>query len=51
MQQKESESDIDYTQEVVLEKKRKIHSDGYRHTKKGRQTYIFVSMDFTQKFH
>ena len=47
MQRKESEFDIDYTQEFILDKKRKIHGDGYRHTKKGRQNYIFVSMGFT----
>lgn len=51
MQQKESESDIGYTQEVVLKKKRKIHGDGYRHTKKGRQNYTFVSIGFTHMFH
>lgn len=34
--EKKSEYDIDYTQEVALDKKRNIHGDGYKHTKKRR---------------
>lgn len=42
---------MDYTQEVVLEKKIKIHGDRYRHIKKRRKSCIFVSMGFNHMFH
>lgn len=41
---------MDCTQEVALEKKRKIHGDGYRYTNKRIQNYTFVSMGFTHMF-